>query len=107
MDPVTGVPLQDLMVSVMRVGVDESSESVDSGYSDPDEVPDADPVGRPEAFIAGFHKIDFNDDDAIDDMVAGIVEEYKAAAEARGLKFAPKGSLKVVSEGGVRVEDTT
>jgi hypothetical protein len=104
-DPATGVPLEDLMLSMAHIGT--SVADPDNDQSNPNEVPDADPVDRGGApVIAGFHKIDFNDDDAIDEMVSGIGDAYEAAVKAAGLKMAPRGSLKVISEGGVPVEDT-
>lgn len=63
------------------------------------------PDGSGEPIIRGLVKIDFNDDDAIDEMVADIADQYRAAAKAAGLKMAPRGFLVVISEGGVPVEE--
>jgi hypothetical protein len=63
------------------------------------------PDGRGDPLIRGLIKIDFNDDDAIDAMIKEVTDQYREAAEARGLKFAPKGSLELVSVGGVPAEE--
>jgi hypothetical protein len=95
------------MVSAAHIGI--NVEDPEIGLDDPAEVPSADPArSRTEPpVVAGFHKIDFEDDDAIDAMVAEIADNYRAAVKAAGLKMAPRGSLKVVSRGGVPVKDDT
>lgn len=79
-------------------------EGQDSGLEDFEDVPDADTKSRSTPVIAGLVKIDFNDDDAVQKMIREIVDNYAAVLEANGDKVAPRGSLRVVSEGGVPVK---
>lgn len=96
------------MISAAHIGasveveVDEDEDGIDF---DPDEVPDNDPKTREPPFIVGFHKIDFNDDDAVAAMITDIGEQYEIAVKKAGLKMAPRGTAYRVSRGGVPMNE--
>jgi hypothetical protein len=101
-DPVTGVPLEDMMLTMAHLP--SGVEGPDSGLEDFEDVPDADSQSRSVPVVAGLIKIDFNDDDAVQKMLKEVGDNYAAILEASGDKVAPDGSLRIISEGGVPVK---
>lgn len=105
-DPVTGRPISDLMVSAARIGgrTDEfEADDADVEISDPDDVAPVETGTRPVPFVAGFHQIDFDDDEAIDELSKGIADVIATAAEELGIPVGDDGEMQVWSIGGVRI----
>jgi len=94
------------MISAAHIGASVEVEiDEDVIDNDPDAVPDNDPETRKRPFVVGFHKIDFNDDDAVAAMVTDIGEQYEIAVKKAGLKMAPRGTAYRVSRGGVPMNE--
>ena len=101
-DPVTGVPLEDMMLTMAHIP--SGVEGPDSGLEDFEDVPDADTQSRSAPVFSGLIKIDFSDDDAVKKMLREVRDNYAAVLKASGDKVAPDGSLRLISEGGVPVK---
>jgi hypothetical protein len=83
-DPVTGVPLEDLMVSAATVGSRYvPSTEVDS---DPEEVAEVDLPARGKPVMMGFHKIDFESDTEVSELSKGLAAAILSKAKELGMK---------------------
>ena len=84
MDPATGTPIKDLMVSAAAAGDLFVPGSEDP--SQPDEVADADPEQRPDPVMMGFHQVNFNSDKEVQELSAGIGAAVVGMMERQGVK---------------------
>ncbi|RKZ96513.1 MAG: hypothetical protein DRQ40_00765 [Gammaproteobacteria bacterium] len=106
-DPTTGVPIEDLMVSAATVGTLYDPATDDP--SQPEEVADVDLQERGTPVMMGQHKVNFDSDKEVSELGKGIAAAILNKARKLGMEPSGKrtegSATTIVSIGGVAIPE--